>query len=675
MNPLLQKWDTPHKTPPFTLISVEHFKPAVEESIQDASEEIRLIAENSDPPTFKNTVEALERSGENLTRISTLLFNLNNAETSRELQKTTQEISPLLTRFSNDITLNVKLFKRIKAVFQSQQKRNLSKEKQILLERKYRSFILGGAELGTEDKKRFRKLSEELSRLCLKFEENVLEETNSFELHLTEKSDLAGLPAGIIKMASEEAATRHKKGWIFTLNAPSFTPFLQYSEKRELREKILKAYTSRAFNGNNNDNRNLVKKIVNLRLKIANMLGFSNYAEMVLEDRMVETREKVESFLEEIYNSSHPAALRDFDNLRSFAADHGHNQSIERWDWFFFAEKLKRSKYNIDDETLKPYLSLESVQKAIFNLATILYGLEFKEVDNIPVYHPEVRTWEVIDSDGSFMAVLYIDFHPRPGKNGGAWMTCYREQKTDNGHDIRPLVSIVTNFSRSTKGQPSLLTFNELTTFLHEFGHALHSILSRCNYESISGTNVTRDFVELPSQLMENWAYEKEWLDKWAIHYKTGKKIPETYIKRIKESSTFNEGYACDRQLGFGFLDMAWHSLRKPFTGEAALLESEVMKKINLFPEITTANISCSFTHLFGGSYAAGYYGYKWAEVLDADAFSLFREKGIFNRQVADSFRKNILEKGYSDKPDILYKNFRGKKPTIDAFLERSGLK
>jgi peptidyl-dipeptidase Dcp len=610
-----------------------------------------------------------------LGRVSSILFNLNSAETTKELQAVAQEVSPLMTRFSNDITLNEKLFSRIRTIYDSKDSIGLTTEQLMLLERKYRNFMLGGAGLDENSRQRFREISEELSRLSLTFEENVLEETNSYEMHLTEHKDLAGLPEGIVEMASQEAKTRGKEGWVFTLHFPSYVPFMQYSEKRELREKMLKAYSSRAFRGNDHDNRDLVMKIVNLRLELAVILGFGNFAEMVLGDRMAETTGKVVTFLEELFAASHPAALRDFKNLKEFAVKNGHKGDIERWDWAYYSEKLKKALYDIDDEILKPYFRLENVQHAVFDLATKLYGIKFIENITIPLYHSEVKTWVVTDPDNKFLSILYIDYHPRPGKSGGAWMTSYRDQRIESGEDIRPFISIVTNFSRPTETKPSLLTFNELTTFLHEFGHALHGMLSKCTYEGISGTSVMRDFVELPSQFMENWAFEQEWLNTWAEHYVTGEKIPHDLVKKIKEASTFNEGYGCDRQLGFSFLDMAWHTIENPVEINIADFEASALERTNLFPEIETANMSCSFGHLFGGGYAAGYYGYKWAEVLDADAFSHFKETGLFNRDTADSFRKNILEKGGSDKPMSLYVKFRGREPSIDALLERSGLK
>jgi len=674
-NPLLAVWNTPFGTPPFNLIKIDHFRPAIEEAIRLAMQEIDSITENTGQADFENTVAALDRSGEKLGEITSILFNLNSAETNKLLQEVTQEVSPLLTRFSNDITLNSNLFDRIKSVFESLETSGLNTEQKILTERKFRNFMLGGATLKEEERMRFREVSEQLSTLSLKFEENVLEETNSFELHLTEEKDLAGLPESLVDAASKEAKRRDKQGWVFTLNYPDYMPFMQYSERRELRARMLSAYSSRAFKGNEFDNRKIALEIANLRLEIARMLGFSNFAEMILGDRMADTPEKVEIFLEDIFQASKPAAIRDFEHIRNFAADLGLSDSIQRYDWSFYSEKLKRKLYDIDDEILRPYFNLEKVEAAIFGLATSLYGITFIRNNVIPVYHPEVKTFEVFDEDNSFLAVLYIDYHPRPGKNGGAWMTSYREQKNENGKEIRPLISIVANFTRPSDTRPSLLSFNELTTFLHEFGHSLHGMLSKCTYESLSGTNVSRDFVELPSQFMENFAYEKKWLDTWATHYITGDKIPDIIISKIKEASTFNEGYACLRQLGYGLLDMAWHTITEPVHADISEFESEAMAKTELFPPIEGLNMSTSFGHIFGGGYAAGYYGYKWAEVLDADAFSYFTETGIFNRNTADVFRKNILEKGGTEKPHDLYLKFRGKEPSIDALLIRSGLK
>lgn len=674
-NPLLQEWNTPFSAPPFGTFEIAHFKSAIEICIKEASKEILAISENPSPPDFENTIAALDRTGEKLGDITSILFNLNSAETSKELQALTQEISPILTRFSNDITLNKKLFRRIRSVYASRQDNTFNTEQIMLLEKYYRNFLLGGASLEGKKQKRFREISEELSHLTIKFEENVLDDTNLFELLITDKKDLSGLPEGVVEMAATEAKSRNKKGWIFTLHFPSYVPFMKYSDSRALRQRMYKAYTSRSFHNDEHDNRSRAFRIAKLRLKLAQLLGFSSFAEMTLGDRMADTVTKVKLFLEQLHKASLPAAKRDYENLESFARGIGHTGPLERWDWAYYAEKLQKAKFDIDDEVLKPYFVLENAETAVFNLAGLLYGLKFIPRNDIPLYHPEVKTWEVLDQDNTFLALLYLDLFPRKGKNGGAWMTSFREQRSDNGKEVRPLVSIVANFTRPAKSKPSLLTFNEVTTFLHEFGHALHGMLSRCTYESLSGTSVARDFVELPSQFMENFAYEKEWLSSWAIHYKTGEVISDEIIRKIMESSTFNEGYACNRQLGFGFLDMAWHSVTTPVTGDITEFENKAMAKTELFPSVAGSNLSVSFTHIFGGGYAAGYYGYKWAEVLDADAFSHFKETGIFNPATAKSFRSNILEKGGTDKPMNLYLKFRGKEPTINAFLERSGLK
>lgn len=674
-NPLLPEWETPFGTPPFSLIENAHFRPAIEESIKSAYSEINAIAENQAPPDFANTIAALDRAGGKLGDVTSILFNLNSAETNKELQAIAQEVSPILTRFSNDITMNEDLFKKVKNLYDTRDSLNLSTEELMLLEKNFRNFKLGGAGLNDETKAKFREISEELSILAVKFEENILNDTNAFELHITDSHDLEGLPEGVVEMASMEAAGKNKEGWIFTLHFPSYVPFMKYSASRGLREKMFRAYTSRAYHSDSHDNSALAMKIAGLRLELARILGFDNFAELVLGDRMAETTAKVNSFLEELHTASKPAARRDYEAVSAFASKNGHKGKIERWDWAYYSEKLQKERYEIDDEVLKPYFVLENAEQAIFELAGSLYGIKFIPGNDIQVYHKEVKTWEVQDRDGSFLAILYTDYFPRPGKTGGAWMTSFREQRTEDGIDIRPLISIVANFTRPTETRPSLLSFNEVTTFLHEFGHSLHGMFSRCKYESLSGTSVARDFVELPSQFMENYAYEKEWLKGWASHYKTGTKISDELIDKIRESATFNEGYACNRQLGFGFLDMAWHSITEPVSEGIEEFENRAMETTELFPPVDGSNMSVSFGHIFGGGYAAGYYGYKWAEVLDADAFKYFKETGILNKSTADSFRKNILEKGGTEKPMNLYLKFRGREPSIDAFLERSGLK
>lgn len=671
-NPLLGHWNTPFGVPPFEEIKVSHFLPAVETAIAAARNEIDLIADNNQPPTFANTIESLENAGERIGKIVSVLFNLNSAETSDELQKAAMEVSPILTRYSNDVTLNGELFLRIAQLYKHRDYTVYSTEQKMLLEKTYLNFLKGGAGLEEHRRERFREISTELATLSLKFEENVLAETNDYFLHITEKEKLKGLPEGVREAAAAEAGSRELKGWVFTLHAPSFVPFLQYSEIRDLREQMYRAYSTRAFRGNDRDNRDLVKRIASLRLEVAKLLGYSDYASMALDERMAETPENVKKFLNRLLKSSLPAANNDFIKISAFAEQEGFRGELMRWDWAFWSERLKKRDLDIDDELLKPYFRLEIVQKAVFDLATTLYGITFHQVERVPVYHKEVSAWEVKDGN-RHLALLYLDFHPRKGKSGGAWMTTFREQSVKNGTDVRPVVSLVMNFTKPTDSKPSLLTHNELTTLLHEFGHALHAILSKCTYESLSGTNVVRDFVELPSQIMENWAFEKEWLDGWAEHYETGQKIPAPLLDRLKELSLFNEGYACLRQLSFGLLDMAWHTIKNEITVDVAAFERNAMFATDLFPVVEGTNMSVSFGHLFSGGYAAGYYGYKWAEVLDADAFSLFLEKGIFDRETADAFRENILEKGSTEKAAELYRKFRGREPSAEPLLRRSG--
>jgi len=674
-NPLLSDWNTPFNTPPFSAISVSHYKPAIEKAVADGLKQIGSIISDPSAPLFSNTIVPLEQSGEKVDRIAHILFNLNNAETCAELQNAAREIAPLLSRYANEITLNEVLFKRVEEVYRNTDRNLLTEEEAMLLEKTYLGFIHGGAALDGEKRLRFKEITEELSVITLKFEENVLNETNNYILHITSHSDLSGLPDNVVKMAESEALGRKLEGWVFTLRFPSYMPFMQYADNRNLREKMFRAYASRSFSGNENDNTSLIKRIISLRIELAQLLGYKCYADMILTDRMADSTEKVNTFLNDLHKASRKAAENDYETVMAFASETGFKGKLERWDWAYYSEKLKMQKFNIDDEILRPYFRLEDALQAVFNLASKLFGITFKPNTEVPVYHKDVEVWEVTDSDGSFISLLYLDFHPREGKSGGAWMTSFRDQKLKDGVDLRPLISIVANFTEPIGNQPSLLTFNELTTLLHEFGHALHGMLSKCTFSSLSGTSVSRDFVELPSQFMENYAYEKEWLSSWAKHYSTGESLPFEIIEKIKESSTFNEGYACNRQLGFGFLDMSWHTLSSLTADEIAEFEKKAIRSTELFPDVEGTCISTSFTHIFGGGYAAGYYGYKWAEVLDADAFSFIKEKSIFDPVRAISFRTNILEKGGSAKPMELYKRFRGQEPSIDPFLIRSGLK
>lgn len=674
-NPLLGEFKTPHQTAPFSEIKNEHFMPAFLEAIKTGENEIETIVSNTALPTFENTVVALDNTGRLLNRVSGVFFNLMNAETNDELQNIAQEISPLLTKFGNDINLNPVLFDKVKTVFQQKESLGLNAEQQTLLENTYLNFVRQGANLSDEQKEKFRQISTELSKLTLTFDENLLKETNNFELHITEKNKLAGLPEGALEAAAGLAKTKNKPGWIFTLNMPSYLPFMKYAENRELRKEMYMAFSSKAFKNNEFDNRENVKKIAALRLEMAQLLGFKNYAVYALERRMAMNPAEVYRLLDDLYEASHSKAVQEKAEVLEYADKSGFEGEIMPWDWAFYSEKLKVEKFDLNDEMLKPYFELNRVIDGVFGLATALYGITFKQNNLIQGYNEEVVPYEVFDEDGKFLSVLYTDFHPRSGKQGGAWMNDFKGQWKENGIDSRPHITIVMNFTRPTETKPALLTFDEVETFLHEFGHALHGMLANSTYSGLSGTNVYRDFVELPSQILENWAVEKEFLDRFAVHYKTGEKIPEELVKKIVDSRNYLAGYLSNRQISFGYLDMAWHSLEAPFEGDVKEFEEKAWEKTRIFPVIYGVCMSTQFGHLFAGGYAAGYYSYKWAEVLDADAFSVFKEKGLFNREVAKSFRENILEKGGTEHPMILYKRFRGQEPTVDALLERSGLK
>jgi len=674
-NPLLMKWNTPHETAPFNSIKTEDFVPAIDVALTEARKDVDAIINNPDPATFQNTIEALEVSGEKLDRVAGVLFNLNSAETNKELQAVAREVSPKLSEFGNYVSLNEDLFKRVKAVYDKRESLDLTAEQAKLLENSYKGFVRRGANLQGEAKKRYAEITTELAQLSLKFGENVLEETNAFELLITDERDLSGLPEAVREAAEQLAKSKGKEGWMFNLQYPSYLPFMKYADNRELREKMYKAYTSRAFKDNEYNNEETIHKIVNLRLEKANLLGFKSHADYVLSERMAETPEKVNSFLEELHEASKPYAEKEFKEVTDFAKAKGLKGDLQRWDWAYYSEKLKTEKFGFDEEEVKPYFQLEKVREGVFELAHRLYGLNFKENKDIQVYHPDVTAYDVFNEDGSFLSVLYLDFFPRDGKRGGAWMNDFRAQSNINGKMERPIITVVTNFTKPTETKPSLLTFDEVETFLHEFGHSLHGMLANTVYPSMSGTGVYRDFVELPSQIMENWATEKEWLDLFAVHYKTGEKIPAELVHKLIEARNFQSGYLSERQLSFGMDDMAWHSITKPVTDDVISFEQRVMSKMELFPHVEGSCFNTAFSHIFAGGYAAGYYGYKWAEVLDADAFSMFKKNGIFDRATAESFRKNILEKGGTKHPMELYKAFRGQEPTVEALLERSGLK
>ncbi|MFT0716251.1 M3 family metallopeptidase [Flagellimonas lutimaris] len=668
-NPLLE----PFNQAPFSKIKNEHFKPAFLQAIEDTKKEIDAIVDNPEPPTFKNTLEALDFSGQQLDRISSVFFNLNSAETNEEIQKIAQEVSPLLSEFSNDITLNEGLFGRIKTVYEQRDSLDLTKEQRTLLEKKYKNFSRNGANLNEKDKKRLREIDAELSKLKLTFGENVLAETNKYEMLLSDEKDIEGLPEGAKEAAAQLAESKGKEGWLITLDYPSYIPFMKYAQNRELRKELSLAFSSKGFHNDELDNQENVKRIVNLRFERANLLGYKTHAHFVLEERMAETPEKVLDFLNELLEKAKPAAEREFAELESFAKELDGIDHLEKWDSAYYSEKLKQKLFNLDDEKLKPYFKLENVINGVFKVAEKLFGLTFKEVDNVEKYHDEVKTFEVYEN-GDFISLFYADFHPRPGKRGGAWMTSFKPQYTLGGKNSRPHISNVCNFTKPTSSKPSLLTFNEVTTLFHEFGHALHGMLANTTYPSLSGTSVYWDFVELPSQVMENWCYEKEALELFAHHYETDELIPMELVEKIKESATFQEGMATVRQLSFGLLDMAWHGKDPSNIKDVKSYEAKAFESTNLFPETPETCMSTSFAHIFQGGYSSGYYSYKWAEVLDADAFAHFKENGIFSKMVADKFKEHVLSKGGTENPMELYKRFRGAEPNIDALLERAGL-
>ena len=669
-NPLLNPFDTL----PFSKIENGHFLPAFTRLIEQTKVEIEEIASNPKEATFENTVAALDRSGQQMDRVTSAFFNLNSAETNDELQKIAQEVSPMLSEFNNDLLLNSALFERIKKVYDSRAGLELTIEEQTLLEKQYKRFARNGANLSKEDQKKLREIDAKLARLTLQFGENVLAETNAFELHLTEKDDLEGLPDSIKEAAADEAISRGKEGWVITLHYPSYIPFMKYAKKRSLRKKLSHAFGSRAFKDNERNNEQIVLDIAGLRYERAKLLGYPSHAAFVLEERMAGSADGVLEFLNELLVKSKTAAQNEFAELEQFARELDGIERLEKWDGAYYSEKLRQKRFDLDDEKLKPYFELDRVINGVFDVAGRLYGLSFEETFDIDKYHEEVRTYRVKDEAGQLVAVFYADFHPRPGKRNGAWMTSYKTQQIANGQNQRPHISIVCNFSRPTKSSPSLLTFNEVTTLFHEFGHALHGMLANTTYAGLSGTSVYWDFVELPSQIFENWCYEEEALQLFARHYKNGEKLPGAYIEKIKESATFHEGMQTLRQISFGLLDMAWHNDDPSGIKDVKLHESEAFEGTRLYPQQPGTCMSTSFSHIFQGGYSAGYYSYKWAEVLDADAFEYFREEGVFNRKVADKFKQYILSRGGTEDPMELYVKFRGQKPDPEALLRRAGL-
>ena len=674
MSILNTAFDTPYHTAPFSKIKDADYKPAFIIAIEKARAEIDAITKSKEVPTFKNTIESLEFSGEELDRLSSIFFNLNSAETNDTIQKIAQEISPLLSEFSNDITLNDALFKRVKQVYEQKANFDLNSEQETLLDKKYKSFSRNGANLPEDKKGKLRDIDKRLSSLKLKFGENILAETNAFEMHLTSESDLAGLPEGAKEAAQQLAESKDKKGWLITLDYPSYIPFMTYADNRELRKTLALAAGAKSFKGDALDNQDNVLQIATLRHERANLLGYKTHAHFVLEERMAKTPETVTHFLNELLEKAKPAAQQEFEKLEAFAKNLDGIDRLEKWDGAYYSEKLKQKLFSLDDEQLKPYFKLEHVINGAFTIAERLFDLKFEEINTIDKYHEDVLTYKVTDLKGNLVSIFYADFFPRSGKRNGAWMTVYKPQSIKNGINNRPHISNVCNFTKPTKSKPSLLTFNEVTTLFHEFGHGLHGMLAQTTYPSLSGTNVFWDFVELPSQVMENWCYEKEALELFATHYETGAVIPMELIDKIKASATFHEGMQTLRQISFGLLDMSWHGQDPTAITSVKTHESEAFANTRLYPEVSQNCMSTAFSHIFQGGYSSGYYSYKWAEVLDADAFEYFKEAGIFNKEVAQKFKDHVLSQGGTQDPMVLYTRFRGKAPKPEALLKRAGL-
>ena len=673
-NPFLTAYHTPFETIPFHLIKTEHFEPAIEEGMKVHNQEVDAIIHCPDEPTFHNTIVALEKSGSLLDRVSTVFGNLLSAETSDELEAIAERVMPRLSEHSNNISLNEKLFARIKQVYDETDMEALTPEERMLLQNTYNGFIRSGANLAPEQKERFRQLSAELSVLTLKFSQNNLKETNRYELLLTpEQTD--GLPQSALDAYAQAAKDKNKDGYLVTLHAPSFVPFMKYSTHRALRQQLYMAYNTQCTHDDEFNNLEIVQKLVNLRLERAQLLGFDTVADYVLSRRMAENSANVYKLLNELLEAYTPTAHQEVEEVQQLARElEGEDFELMPWDWAYYSEKLKEKKFNLNEEELRPYFELKNVIQGVFGLATRLYGITFEENSAIPVYHPDVKAYEVHDKDGSFLAILYTDFHPRASKRSGAWMTSYKEQWKDENGNSRPHVSVTMNFTKPSEEKPALLTFSEVNTFLHEFGHALHGMFADTTYQSMSGTNVYWDFVELPSQIMENFAIEKEFLHTFAKHYQTGEHIPEEWIQRLIDASNFNVAYACMRQVSFGLLDMAYYTLSEPLQEDIRAFERAAWQEAQLLPPVPECCMSTQFGHIMSGGYAAGYYSYKWAEVLDADAFEHFKERGVFSREAADSFRENVLSRGSSEDPMTLYLRFRGKAPSIQALLKRNGL-
>ena len=674
MNILDTRFETPFNTAPFSKIKTDAFLPAFRKAIESAKNEINQIVENKATPSFENTIETLDYTGEQLDRISSIFFNLNAAETNEEIQKTAQEVSPLLTEFSNDVALNTALFERVKSVYNTKESLSLTEEQKTLLDKKYKGFSRNGANLSNDQKEVLRSIDKEQSQLKLTFGENILAETNRYELLISELSDLDGLPEGAIEAAKQLAEEKDKKGWLITLDYPSYIPFMTYAKNRVLRKELALAFGQKGFKNDNLDNQEIVLKIAQLRYQRAQLLGYLTHAHFVLEERMAKTPETVGDFLEDLLEKAQPAAKKEFEELESFAKELDGIDRLEKWDSAYYSEKLKQKRFNFDDEQLKPYFKLENVIEGAFEVAQKLFGLQFIQTDVVDTYHKEVMTYKVEDSKQNLVAIFYADFFPRAGKRNGAWMTSFKSQYVKDSVNERPHVSIVCNFTKPTATKPSLLTFNEVTTLFHEFGHALHGMLADTVYPSLSGTSVAWDYVELPSQIMENWCYEKEALALFAKHYETGDSIPMELIDKIKAASTFQQGMQTLRQLSFGLLDMSWHGIDPTEITNVKQHESAAFLETQLFPDVAENCMSTAFAHIFQGGYSSGYYSYKWAEVLDADAFEYFKENDLFDPKIAAAFKTHVLSKGGTEDPLELYVKFRGQKPKVEALLKRSGL-
>ena len=669
-NPLLSPFDTPYHSIPFSKIKSEHFIPALKKNIESALKQIDELTQQTASPSFENTMEPLQNTGALLERNSAILFNLNSAETSDAIQAVTQQAAPLLTKFQNDIRLNQALFERIKTIYYQRDSENLSNEQRTLLEKEYKAFVRNGALLSNDKKEMLREIDTEKAQLSLTFGEHVLADTNNYQLHIKSEDDLKELPDQVKEMAAEMAKSKNKEGWIFTLDYPSYVPFMTYAENRDLRKELSLAFGRRSFQDNDNNNTQIILRLIELRKQRAELLGYDSHAAFVLEERMANSETIVNNFLEDLYQKAYPAAEKEWQEMVDFAAKNLGINDFEKWDSAYVSEKLKQVRLDLDEQAIKPYFPLEKVKAGIFEIAEKLFGLRFTKNDKIEGYHQEVDVYEVYNKDNEFYALLYTDFFPRPGKRNGAWMTSFRGQKKGQ----RPHISIVCNFSKPTASTPALLSFQEVTTLFHEFGHALHGMLANTNYAALSGTSVFWDFVELPSQIMENWCYEKEALELFAKHHKTNAVIPMEYISKIKKAAHFQQGLQTLRQLGFGFLDLSYHGKEIEGIQDVKNHEKKILERVQFSKDQPDNCSSTAFSHIFQGGYSAGYYSYKWAEVLDADAFELFLEKGIFDSETAKSFEDNILSRGGTEHPMTLYKRFRGKAPDPNALLKRAGL-